>query len=200
MRGRYVSIPRPGPQQGVVDGEVPDLDLGERRRRAAHRTARGADPAGRARTGVRAMLGQDAELVLARQFQMLGHDGPPVKDRNAAGAAQDLDRLADERERHRIAIGLEAHEIILGYDTRLPGLQAEAGVPGGANQVALLLDEALNRPLVRGPVDPLIGDLGHPLPELFVEVDVVDERPARQEVAAEVLHASYSTLPFVWAR
>jgi hypothetical protein len=31
MRGRYVGIPRHGAQQGVVDGEVPDLDLGERR-------------------------------------------------------------------------------------------------------------------------------------------------------------------------
>jgi len=66
------------------------------------------------------MLGQDAELVLARKFRMLGDDGPPVKDREAAGAAQDLDRLADERERHRIAIGLEADEIILGHDARLP--------------------------------------------------------------------------------
>ena len=54
------------------------------------------------------MLGQDAELVLAGQFRVLGHEGPAVKDRDAAGAAQDLDRLADERERHRIAIGLEA--------------------------------------------------------------------------------------------
>jgi len=61
-------------------------------------------------------------------------------------------------------------------------------VPGGADQVALLLDEAINRPLVRGPVDPLIGDLGHPLPKLLVEVDVVDEPPPRQEVAAEVFH------------
>src|SRR3989442_893323 len=102
--------------------------------------------------------------------------------------AQDLDRLADERERHRIAIGLEADEIILGHDTRLPGLQAEAGVPGGVDQMALLLDEAINRALVRGAMDALIGDLGHPLPKLLVEVDVVDEPPPRQEVAAEVFH------------
>ncbi len=188
MRGRYLGIARPGPQQGVVDGEVPDLDLGERRRRAAHHTARGADSAGRARDGAWSMLGQDAKLVLAGQFRMLGDDGPPVRDRDAAGAAQDLDRLADEREWHRIAIGLEAHEIIVGHDARLPGLQAEAGVPGGADQVSLLLGEAINRALVRGPVDPLIGDLGHPLPELLVEVDVVDECPPRQEVPAEVLH------------
>jgi hypothetical protein len=33
------------------------------------------------------MLGQDAELILARQFRMLGHDGPSVNDRDAAGAA-----------------------------------------------------------------------------------------------------------------
>ena len=61
MRGRYLRIPRPGPQQGVIDGEVPHLDLGKRRRRAAHRPARGAHPAGRARDGAGAMLGQDAE-------------------------------------------------------------------------------------------------------------------------------------------
>src|SRR5213076_795625 len=59
---------------------------------------------------------------------------------------------------------------------------------GGADQVSLLLGEAINRPLMRRAMDALIRDLGHPLPELFVEVDVVDECPPRQEVAAEVLH------------
>ena len=87
---RYVGIPRHGPQQGVVDGEVPHLDLGERRRRAAHRPARGADPAGCARDGAGSMLGQDAELVLAWQFRMLGHDGPQMKDQEAAGAAMSV--------------------------------------------------------------------------------------------------------------
>jgi len=120
--GSYLGIPRRGPQQGVVDGEVSDFDLSERRRRAAQAAARRADPAGGARDGARAVLGQDAELMLARHFRMLGHDGPPMNDRDAAGAAQDLDRLADERERHRIAIGLEAHEVVGGHDARLAGL------------------------------------------------------------------------------
>jgi hypothetical protein len=55
-----------------------------------------------------------------------------------------------------------AHEIVVGHDARLAGLQAKARVPGRADQAAVLLDEAINRALVRGPVDPLIGDLDHP--------------------------------------
>jgi len=93
--------PRHGAQQGVVDGAVPDLDRGERRRRPAHRTAGGADPAGRARDGAWSMLRQDAELVLAGQFRMRGDDGAPVKDRDAAGAAQDL---INERSCSRLAM------------------------------------------------------------------------------------------------
>ena len=63
------------------------------------------------------------------------------------------------------------------------------GWPVGGEQVAVLLGEAVDRPLVRRAVDPDIGDRGHPLGELLVEVDVIDELPAGQEVALEVLHA-----------
>src|SRR5215468_10364970 len=186
MRGRYLGIPRRGPHQGVVDGEIPDLDVGERRRGAGPST-RGTQAAGRACDRTRAMLGQDTQLMLAGQFGMLRHERAAVKDRETAGATQDLDGLADERERHRIAVGLEADEIVVGHDAELPGLEPEARMAGGADQVALLVAEAINRALVGGPMDPAVGDLGHPLPELLVEVDVVDEGPPGQEVATEVL-------------
>src|SRR5262249_47490758 len=48
---------------------------------------------------------------------------------------------------------------------------------------------------VRCAVDPQVSDLGHPLDELLGEVTVVDEDPAGQEVALEVLHAGLD-LPF----
>ena len=113
----------------------------------------------------------------------------------------DLDGLADQRERHRVAVGLEAHEIVAGDDAALAALQAEARLAGGGRcSCALLRGEAVDRPLVGGAVDPHIGDRGHPLRRAARRKSTLstNSRPGRK------LRLTYftpdSTLPLVCAR
>ena len=122
---------------------------------------------------------------------MLGDEAPAMGDVQAAAPPRDLDGLPDEREGHRVAIGLEADEVVLGDAPRLAGLQAEAGLAAGGDELALLAGEAVGGALVGGAVDPHVGDLGLPLAELLPQVLLVDEGPAREEIALEVLHARF---------
>ena len=46
--------------------------------------------------------------------------------------------------------------------------------------------EAIPRPLARGAVHAHIGDVVEPLPSLLIEVDVIDERPAVDEIVAQI--------------
>jgi hypothetical protein len=55
--------------------------------------------------------------------------------------------------------------------------------------VGPFLSEAIDRPLVGGAVDPRIGDGGRPFGELLVQVDVVHEVTAGEEIALEVFDA-----------
>ena len=135
------------------------------------------------------MLWQDAQLVLARQLVVLGHALPPMREVQAAAPPGDLDGLPDEREGHRVAIRLEAHQVIVGDPPRLARLQPEARLAPRGDERALLAAEAIRRALVGGAVDPHVGDLGLPLPELRAQVLLVDEDPPGEEVALEVLHA-----------
>lgn len=57
--------------------------------------------------------------------------------------------------------------------------------------MAPLAGNPIGRALVRGAVDPHIGDLTLPLAELLEQVLLVDERPAREEIPLEVLHARF---------
>ena len=45
--------------------------------------------------------------------------GPP-------GVTIDFDDLADDFEGHRVTVGGEAHEIVVGHDPRVAGVDAEA--------------------------------------------------------------------------
>jgi hypothetical protein len=129
--------------------------------------------------------------MLAGELVVVGDELPAMRDDHAAAAAQDLDGLADERERHRVAIGLEADEVIVGHAAGLAHLEPEAGLPAGRDEVAALVGESIDRPLMRRAMDADVGDLRFPRTELLAEVLVVDEAPARQEVALEVLHARF---------
>src|SRR3989449_6757846 len=174
----------------LVDGEIPDLDLGEGRP-AARARERGRDPAGGPGDGARAMFGPDAELMLAGQLVVLGDEAPAVSDVQPTPAPGALHGLADEGEGDRVAIRLEAHEVILGDAPRLARLQAEAGLTPRGDQMAPLVDEAVGGALMGGAVNPHVGDLGLPLAELLAQILLVDERPAGEEIPLEVLHARF---------
>ena len=137
------------------------------------------------------MFGQDAQLVLARELVVLGDEVAAMGQVQPAAPAGDLDRLADQREGHGVAIGLEADEVVLGDPPRLARLEAEPRLAGGGNQVGALPGKPVRGPLVGRAVHPHVGDLGLPLAELLAQILFVDEGPPRQEVALEVLHPRF---------
>ena len=94
------------------------------------------------------MLGEDAHLILAGELVMLGDEVPAMGDVQATAAARDLDRLADEREGHRVAIRLEADEVVVGDAPRLAGLEAKPGLTAGGDQLVTLLGEPVRGALV----------------------------------------------------
>src|SRR2546426_1126616 len=141
--------------------------------------------------GARAVFGPDAELMLAGQLFVLGNEAPAVSDVQPTPAPGDLHGLADEGEGDRVAIRLEAHEVILGDAPRLARLQAEAGLTPRGDQMAPLVDEAVGGALGGGAVNPHVGDLGLPLAELLAQILLVDEGPAGEEIPLEVLHARF---------
>src|SRR5262245_10402386 len=135
------------------------------------------------------MLGPDAQLIFPDQLLVLGYEAPAMGDLQAAAASGDVDGLPDEGEGHRVTIGLEADEVVLGHAPGLTGLEAERGLARGSDEMTSLADEAIRRAFVRGAVDPDIGDLALPLAELLAQVLLIDERAAREEVPLEILHA-----------
>jgi hypothetical protein len=143
--------------------------------------------------------GKNAELVLAEEERMGRDEFPTMNDLDLPIADPDLDRLPDQRERDRVAIGLEADQVVVGYDARVAGSEAEAGLGGRRDQGRLLLDEAIVGPLVGRPVDPDVGDLRQPLGELFLEIPVVEEDAPGRKLRLKYFTPDL-TLPFVWAR
>src|SRR5574338_1467682 len=135
------------------------------------------------------VLGKDAHLMLPSQSRVLGYDPASVLDANRLTDGEHLHGLADEPERHRIPVGLEAHQVVVGNDARQAPALTEGTVSGDRHQRAALLDEAFDRPHVRSAVDALVGDRGIPLVELRLHIEDIDEAPAGQEVPLQVLHA-----------
>src|SRR5207245_1284910 len=135
-----------GGAEPLVDSEVPDLDLGERPAPEAVAERGGAQPARRPRARPRAVFRQDAHLVLPRHLVMLGDELAAMGDVESPAPARDLDRLADEREGDRVAIRLEAHEVILGDAPRLARLEPEARLASRGDQLALRAGKAPGTP------------------------------------------------------
>ena len=64
--------------------------------------------------------------MLAAELGVLGHARAAVEHDELAVLAADLHGLADQRERHRVAVGVDADEPVVGDDPRQRGLEAEA--------------------------------------------------------------------------
>jgi ATP dependent DNA ligase-like protein len=133
----------------------------------------------------------DTHLILAGQRLVVGDDGAAMADDQAVRAAGHLDRLANQRERHGVAIGLEADEVVLGHAPRLAGLEPEARLPRRGDQGLVFPREAIDRPLMGGAVHAHVGDVALPLAQLLQQVLIIDEGPTREEVALEVLHPGF---------
>src|SRR2546428_1519566 len=176
------------PREGLIEGQIADLDFEEPRLRGGQGGPRRLATPRRAGTGARTVLREKVELMPAGELGVLGYPGAAVEDHELAGTAQHLDRLADEGERDRIAIGVDIDQVVLGHDAGQARLEPEARLAGRRDQVRLLLREALARPLMGRAMDPHVGDGDAPLGQLLVQIDVVHEGAAGQEIALEVLH------------
>ena len=126
--------------------------------------------------------------MLAVKLGMLGHEVTPMEDAEQAVAPLHLHGLPDQGEGHGVAIGVDVDQPVAGDDTCQRGLEPETRLAVGRHQGRLFLGEAVDRPLVGRAMDPHIRDRVHPLGQLLVQVDVVDELAPGQEVALEVLH------------
>lgn len=90
----------------------------------------GADPAAVAGDRSRAMLRQDAQLVTTGE-QRVGCDQlTTVKDPHLAALTLHCDGLTDQLEGHRVAVGLDADQVVLGDDPGQAGLVTETAVAG----------------------------------------------------------------------
>ncbi len=176
----------------VVHGEVTDLDAVQPMSAASTRRggARlGETLAGVTRYGAGSVLGVHPQLMPTGEQRMLGDELALVQDVPARPHAHDLDGLADEAPGHRIAVGIDRHEPVLGHNALAAHRLQEARLLAGAREHIGLASKALDRPLVGGAVDAQVGDLGEPGGELLVEVLQIPEHPAGQEVALHVLDA-----------
>jgi hypothetical protein len=127
-----------------------------------------------------------AVWYFAGEQGVLGHHALAMEDQELAALPLHGDRLANEREGHRVAIALEADEVVLGDQARLPSLQGKAAVTAGGDEARRLALEAVAGALVGSAVDADIGDLGLPLRQLLGQIALVDEGAAGQEIAFEV--------------
>jgi Sigma-54 interaction domain len=185
--------------EGLIEGQIADLDVEEGRRRGRPRGPRRLDAPRRAGTGARPVLREQAELMAAVELGVLGHPAAAVEDHELAGPAPHLDRLADEGERDRIAIGVDTNQVVLGHDADQARLEPEARLAGRRDQGRLLLREALDRALM---VVPWIRTSAmvtlHSVSCSCRSTSSTKVRPGRK------LPLKYftpdSTLPLVWAR
>lgn len=53
--------------------------------------------------------------MLARKARMGGYQGPAVKDPHDLLVPLDLHGLANEAARHRVALGVQVHSVVLGH-------------------------------------------------------------------------------------
>ena len=149
-------------------------------RRVAHARIAGDRP--------RTVLGQDPELVAPPEHRMRGNHLAAVPHLQESVAAEHLDRLPDQRERHRVAVRVDGDQVVGRHHPRQRRLEPERPARRRWNQGVTLPREAVDRPLVRRPVHRHVGDRRRPRRQLLVEVEVLTESPARQEIALEVLH------------
>jgi len=121
----------------------------------------------------------------------VGHDELAVMvDQNPVSLALDLDRLPHEAEGHGVAVGLEAHQAVLGHVPQGAVLQDVGRPPTMIQKQPLLLEEHLGGSAVGRPVDALIGHRDNPVQQGLVEMIQRAEGLAPQE-ALDVLHTRF---------
>jgi len=101
-----------------------------------------------------------------------------------------LHGLPHEAEGNGVAVGLEAHQAVLGHVPQGAVLQDVGRSPTMIQQQPLLFEEQLGRLPVGRPVDPLIGNGHDPVHQALVEMIQRVEGLAPQE-ALDVLDARF---------
>ena len=91
------------------------------------------------------MFGQHDQLIAAGELGVGGDGTAAVEDPDLAIATFHLDRMANERERHRVAVGVEADEKVLGDDAGEAGLEPEPRPSHARQQVRPFFVEAFER-------------------------------------------------------
>lgn len=102
-----------------------------------------------------------------------------------------LDSLADEAEGHGVPVRRQTDQIVFGHDPRDPGLLLEAALVSPGHQMFAFSLKPYDRRLMRGPMKPTVGDRRVPFVEVGLQVHEIDERPSRQEVPLQILHARF---------
>jgi len=121
----------------------------------------------------------------------MGHDELAVMiDQHAVGLTLDLDRLAHEAEGNGVAVGLKAHQAVLGHVPQGAVLDGVGRPLTMIQQQFLLLKEHLGRFPVGRSVDPLIGNDHDPVHQALIEMVQRVEGLAPQE-ALDVLDARF---------
>lgn len=130
----------------------------------------------------------------AGKHRVLGEEPATVQNLPSPAYPQDLHALANQGAGHRVAVGVNRDEPIVGHDALSEHGGKKARLAGRGHKMGRFLGKALDRALVRGAVDALIGDLGKPEKKLRVEVGKIAKAPPGQEVALEVLDVYYLIL------
>ena len=145
------------------------------------------------------MLWTYRQPCAARQYWMSGDQSPAMADQPVAAGTHDLDGLADQTERYRVAVAVDRHQPVVGDDPRADhGLQ-EAGLAGRGHQCGHFVGKAVDRSLVGRAVIRRSAISTLPERQLPIEVVEVGEAAAGDEVAFDVFHAGLD-LALVWAR
>jgi hypothetical protein len=99
-----------------------------------------------------------------------------------------FDSPADVLVRHGVSIGIDIDQAIRGDLARARQRCGRDELE--RQQCRRFRRKAVDRPLVRGAVDPHVGDLSHPLLEVGLQSLERSEAHARERVALDVLHAT----------
>ena len=94
----------------------------------------------------------------APEHRMRGDHLAAVPHLQESVAPHHLDRLPDQRKRHRVAIRVDGYQVVGRHHPRQRRLEPERPARHRGHQPVTLPREAVNRPLVRRSVHPHVGD------------------------------------------
>ena len=150
----------------LVASEVADLDVEQN---CGGRVS--ARPEAHSRVacdGPRPVLGQDPGLVPAPEHRMGGDHLAAVPHLQQSVAAANLHRRPGQRERHRVAVRVDAHEVVRRQHAGQWRVEPKRSACRCRHQRVTLPPEAIHRSLVRRPVHPHVGHRRRPLLQLLL--------------------------------